>query len=131
MGLFSDSDYCFNTGDTICTYAGVVLPSEVSNQLPRDYMVQITPYIVLDGVDEKERSYGPWINDPIYLTKVNARFSINVTDRTVHVVATHPIKEGTEVFICYGCKFWNEPTQWGKLNKRQQREVEYNESISC
>ena len=117
-GLFSNA-WTFNKGDDICTYEGDLLEMDVAAESNSDYLFKINKDWVMDAQDP-DSCYGRYLNDPIFLSKVNAKIKANTRDLTAKVIATKKIKAGDEIFTSYGSDYWHDIDKYNLLNKRQQ-----------
>ena len=116
-GLFATTKY--ETGDYIVEYAGKVIKNDGHTG---PYVLTLRDGFVVDGKDKID--LGPYANDPIAKSKVNARYYVTDiqqhellplpqnTGATIHyrawLIAIKPIQPGDEIFCSYGKKYWEQ-----------------------
>jgi len=66
---------------------------------------------------------GRYAQDPIAYSRCNATFKRDYTNRTVRLVATRTIKEGEEIFVSYGTKYWIIDQNYQKLTRAHKRYI--------
>jgi hypothetical protein len=108
-GLFAydnkkqENEIVFPNKSLICEYRGELLPRTVIdqryNQYTAPYAVQISNQYVIDPACK--RGIGAFINTN-NANQLNARFSVNMRNRTVSIKATKNIRNGQEIYLAYG-----------------------------
>ena len=113
MGLYVLREV--RAGEVVAHYSGVSLSAAEAAGSESDYLLQIHSGLFLDAAATDNRA-GRWINDgPHSGFTANARFASayntnpdNVQGRRwIKVFATRDIPAGTEVYVDYGTKYWD------------------------
>jgi len=133
LGLFATKN--FKAGDVICSYAGELILTEIamSADYNSDYLFRINDDWTIDGADINS-SYGRFINDPIFIKKINctirANYKLNsdrkrIYDLTASVIVLKDksIKKGDEIYTSYGNTYWINHEKFELLTHKQQLEV--------
>lgn len=119
LGLFaekskkSEPNTVFKSGQTIVPYTGTILniseselDKRIDNGLNDKYIVYAGKKHFIDGID-KNSSYARYANDSRRTKfKKNSKLSVNIQKHTVSLKATQAIKNGNEIFVAYGKKYW-------------------------
>ena len=119
LGLFAEKakkkepDTVFKKGQTVAPYTGNVLKMSendldklIDKGLNDKYIVTAGKNHFIDGINPNS-SYARFANDSRGTKFVNnTKLSVNIKEHTASLKATTNIKNGKEIFVGYGRKYW-------------------------
>jgi len=133
LGLFSSILHQKKKGVELCLcgYGGSLVGDRITTTAKYD-----NDYTLFGAKgwsrNAKHESYhlGRYAQDPIAYSRCNAKFKRNYTDKSIRLIATRTIKEGEEIFVSYGTKYWLTVDNFGKLSRSHKRYM-YNHSFGA
>ena len=119
FGLYAEKekkmepDLVFKKGQTVANYTGdkidmseKELDKLIDNGLDDRYILNVGKDKFING-ENPNSSYARFANDAKRTKfKNNSKLSVNIKTHTASLKATQPIKNGSEIFVGYGKKYW-------------------------